>query len=235
MQAEAGRFHVGQPFSCAMCSPSPAAIPWRATYGAGVDAPTSPSSLKGRGYIHAHASHCIPTPTHAPTQSTRQQRIHSIAGRHGNRRRRDHSRRDGGRSVTSIIGVIGVRRGAQRRHSGSGGGFAVAGHVPRVRGVPVRAAGRSRLPTGGTGAASVRPRVPRGLHRAVAAAAPRVPSLPPPRADRRRRRRRTAGTAAGGRGGACVGAAGDDDSVRLRRREGGVDAQPVRLRQAVTN
>lgn len=141
------------------------------------------------------------------------------AGRHGRRGRRDRSRRlRGRRSVRSVV-AVGVRRGAQRRHrhGGTGGGFpAVACAVARVRGVPVRAASRGRSRTGGgTGAAGVRPRVPRGLHREVAAAAPRVPALPPPRA---------AAAAAGRRRGACVGAAGDDDSLRLRRRESGLDA-----------
>ena len=174
----------------------------------------------------ARIAHPAAAPTRAPTQSKEpdyvQQRIHSPADRHVRRGRRDHSRR----SVPSAH-VVGVRRrGALRGrgHCGSGGGWlAVAGPTSRVRGVPVRAAGWSR--SGGTGtatdAAGVRPRVPRGLHRKVAAAAPRVPSLPPPRAARRWRR-----TTGGRRGASCVGAAGGDHSVRLRRREGGVVAQP---------
>lgn len=207
---------------------------------AGVDAPTSPSSLS-RLYTHtrthriASFSDDTDTDTHARRRKHTEHQIakNPFAGRHH------------GRPVPSVI-IVNVRRGSQRRHGGSGSAVAVP--VSRVRGVPVRAAAAAAacwsrvfgLRTGaGTDAAGVRPRVPRALHRQVAASAPRVPTLSPLRAACRRR---TAGghevcgrilIGSGGGGGACVGATGDH-SVRLRRREGGVDAQPVR-HQTVIN
>lgn len=238
-------------FGCAMCSLSPHLHPL-ARARAGVDAPTSPSSL-AHGYIqHARARIASDVHRRRRTHARKgQQRaaknpFTADAGRNVRRRRcgrcdrgRLCDRRGGGSSGPHVV----VRRGAKRRRHGGGGDgrrCLAAGPVARVRGVPVRAPCRSgggalwpRRAGSGAGAAGVRTRVPRGLHRQVAAAAPRVPSMPPPRAARRRTRScRDARCGIGDGGGACLGAAGED-CVRLRRREGVVDAQPVR--QSITN
>jgi hypothetical protein len=158
--------------------------------------------------------------------------------------RRDHGGlrdgRGGGGPCPSGF-VFFLRRRSQRRRrygGGCGDAFVVAGNIAAgVRGVPVGAGGQRRRKLrvlGCADAAGVRARVPRGLHRQVAASAPRVPALPASRAARSREQRsagRGQGRSGVGGSNACVGAAGED-RVRLWRREGRVDAQPV-VRPAV--
>jgi hypothetical protein len=166
-----------------------------------IDAPRCPRSSLPYTYIYRR-THRAPTPT----------RIDRCDGR------RDHG-------AGPYPGVVFFLR--RRRHAAA----VVAGNIAAgVRGVPVGAGGRRRgklRVVSCADAAGVRARVPRGLHRQVAASAPRVSALPLSRAARGRERR-SAGREQGRSGdNAWVGAAGED-RVRLWRREGRVDTQPVR-------